>query len=465
MYKKVRAFMEENQMILPGDWVIAGVSGGGDSMAMLSMLKRYAAEKGFALEAVHVNHGIRGEEAKRDQRLVEEICREREIPLQVYCFDVPKLSAEWKMGHEEAGRLARSRAFAQAAAKSRESGGRVRLALAHNQNDAAETMLHNLSRGTGLRGLAGIRPVNGDTIRPVLCLKREEIDHYLKENHIPYVTDSSNLEDDYTRNRIRHHILPCMEREINGETVAHMAETAGMIREADDYLTKRGEELLMRRALEDGSFLLTEEFFEEEPIIQSYAVLAAFERLGGGRKDIGAVHVRQVLALNTRQTGKRLTLPGGVCAGKEYGGVRIRKKNAKEEPAKYGETQWELPAPGTLMCPLGAFSAEIFSYFGQKISEKKYTKWLDYDKIKDNLSIRTRRAGDTLAIGKDRRKKVSRCMIDDKIPIEQRERIPLLVCGEEVLWMVGGRISEKYKISRSTERVLEVSYQGGYQDE
>lgn len=137
--------------------------------------------------------------------------------------------------------------------------GQFRVALAHNRNDLAETMLHHLARGTGIRGLSGIQAVNGEIIRPVLCLERKEIVNYLKERGISYITDSSNLSDDYTRNRIRNHILPAMEQKINAKAVEHMAETARVLAEADSYLQKKGRELLVGCRKENG-YLLDEKF-------------------------------------------------------------------------------------------------------------------------------------------------------------------------------------------------------------
>ncbi|MDO4308607.1 MAG: tRNA lysidine(34) synthetase TilS [Eubacteriales bacterium] len=463
MYEKVRAYIKENQMILPGNRILAGVSGGGDSMAMLSMLLGLSGELGFSLEAVHVHHGIRGEEADRDLSVVEKFCRDFDIPCRVHRFDVPGLAGEWKLGLEETGRIVRRQAFAEEQERSGSVG--VRIALAHNKNDLAETMLHNLARGSGLRGLTGIKAVNGNVIRPVLCLERREIDHYLKEKDIPYVTDSSNLEDDYTRNRIRHHILPLMETEVNAKAVEHMAWASEMIAQADGFLAGCGAALLAEFRQADGSFLLTDEFFGKEPVLQSYAVMEALECLAGKRRDISAVHVQQILELHRKQTGRRITLPYGICAGRDYGGIRLALQK-KEQEAAGEQKERMLSVPGKLDCSLGSFTAEIFPYFGQKISEKKYTKWMDYDKINRNLSVRTRKPGDYLVISGDgRRKKISRCMIDDKISREMRERIPLLICGEEVLWMVGGRMSERCKITPNTKWVLEVKYQGGNQDE
>ncbi len=465
MYRKVKEYIREYRMIEPGDRVIAGISGGPDSVAMLHLLHEYMEEEEFTMEAVHVNHGLRGEEAKRDQEFVEKLCGELGIGCRVFCFSVPELAEQWKIGHEEAGRRVRREAFQRVS--SEYGGRRVRIALAHNQNDRAETMLHHLARGTGIRGLAGIRPVWGNIIRPVLCLEREEIDHYLKERCLRAVEDSSNLEDIYTRNRIRHHILPLMVSEINGKALEHMAAAADILGRAEDYLSRQGAELLEECRRERDSFLFSEKFFQSDSIVREYAVMQAVEALSGSRCDLSAVHVKQIMELEKGKIGSRIDLPFGLAAGREYGGVRLGRASARYSTGEnLAEKSWELPAEGQLSCPLGCFRTRVFCYQGEKISEKKYTKWLDYDKINYQISVRTRRTGDFLAINSaGQKKKLNRCFIDQKVPREERERIPLVACGGEVLWILGGRINDAYKIGRSTKRVLEIIYQGGYDSE
>ncbi|MDO4337946.1 MAG: tRNA lysidine(34) synthetase TilS [Eubacteriales bacterium] len=490
MYEKVRGYIRENQMLTQGDTVLAGVSGGADSLAMLAMLAEYKKEIKFDIHVIHVNHGIRGEEADGDQRLVEEICREWEIPCDVYRYDVPSLALKWKVGTEEAGRMARKKAFEEEGRKlgklSGEAGKEhgLKIALAHNRNDLAETMLHNLCRGSGLRGLCSMRPVNGKIIRPVLCLDRKEIEHYLKERGISYAVDSSNLEDAYTRNRIRHKILPLLETDVNPQAIAHMAETARVAAQAEEYLTRKGRELaekyLCREAVLlsekesfnlkksfslEESFLLGESFFEAEPILISYGVMEIFFRLSGKRKDFTAFHIRQVQSLFGMQTGKRTELPYGLMAKREYGGVRIYRMPPDGHKTEQ-EAEWEIIIPGTTVCSFGELSAKIFSYQKEKIPQKKYTKWFDYDKIEGNLTVRTRRTGDFLIVNQDGgHKKLNRYMIDEKIPREERDHIPLVAADSQVLWMIGGRINERYKITPGTRRVLELKYQGGYYHE
>lgn len=488
MKREVLAYIKQNKMIEKNDVVLAGVSGGSDSMAMLRILKELQPELKFMLRVVHVHHGIRGQEADRDSSFVENICREWQIPCMVYYYDVPKLSRKWKLGEEETGRIVRKEAF-QKEISAWNPETRIRIALAHNQEDLAETMIHNLCRGTGLRGLCTMRPVDGEIIRPILCLSREKIADYLKEENISHIQDSTNLSDEYTRNRIRHHILPMLEQQVNIKAAAHMAETAARISQAEEYLTQQSSQVLKDYRTDNG-YYFTDKFFMEPQIIQTYALQQAMEDLAGRRKDLTAVHFQKVLTLYEMQTGRRVSLPYHMEARRDYTGVRLflqkedsgtgkpvwtgqnRRESAdiaaeeKNYRTHAAEMECEIRIPGTVICPLGTFSTEIFFYEGQKIEEKKYTKWLDYDKIEKNPCIRTRQTGDYMVINSQgNTKKLNRCMIDEKIPSEKRDEIPLIACGKEILWMVGSRMNERYKINPQTRKVLVLNYQGGHENE
>lgn len=462
IYGKVRAYVKKNQILEGCVLVVAGISGGGDSMAMLDILQRLSGEYGFALRAVHVNHGIRGEEAFRDQRFVEEACRLRNIPCSVYFYSVPQLAAKWKSGLEEAGRRVRQEAFFSELGKWQEGQQKKsRIALAHNKNDLAETMLHHLCRGSGLRGLAPMEPEKKHIIRPVLCLERREIDQYRKERKLSCVLDSTNLEDEYTRNRIRHHILPVLEKEINERAVSHMAETAELLGQAEMFLAEQGRQLADACRTQNGSYLFGDFFLEKPEILQKYAVREAMEILAGSRKDFSVSHVKQVLFLAGSGTGASADLPRGLQAERDYQGILLKKKKNENIPEPSGEA-YHLPLPGVLSCPLGNWETKIFSWTEQKIFEKKYTKWFDYDRIKDEIQIRTRKTGDFLTVNREgQHKKLSRCMIDEKIPRKERDSIPLAAAGNEILWILGGRINERYKITSETKNVLEINYQGG----
>lgn len=444
-------------------------------MAMLHILRELQEEVDFSLKVVHVHHGIRGQEADRDSSFVEKICKEWQIPCSIHYYDVPKLSREWKLGEEETGRIVRKEAFGKEISFYREKwkkennpgndteDRKVKIALAHNQEDLAETMIHNLCRGTGLRGLCTMRPVAGEIIRPVLCLSRGKIARYLEQESIPHIQDSTNLSDEYTRNRIRHHILPMLEQEINAKAVAHMSETAERISQAEEYLTCQSLQILEEFHTDTG-YYFTEKFFVQPQIIQTYALQQAMENLAGRRKDISAVHYEKVLALYEMQTGRKISLPYCMEARKDYDGVKLYLLN-KEERRKRKTEEWELIVPGKAICPLGTFSAEIFLYEGQKIEEKKYTKWLDYDRIKNSLLIRNRQPGDYFVLDETgRTQKLKQYFVNEKILKEQRDTIPLVADGAHILWIVGYRISAYYKVSSTTKTILEIQYHGGRED-
>ena len=281
MYKdtlqKVKRFMTETGMLQNCSEIILGVSGGPDSMTMLHILNELRDEFGYRLRVVHVNHGIRGKEALRDQQMVEKICSEWKIPCAVYNYDVPALALSWKMGTEEAGRKVRRIAFEKEKENAVAIPEKVRVALAHNQNDMAETMLHHLARGTGIRGLCSLKPLNGEIIRPLLCLERSEIVNYVEENSIQTVLDSSNMEDDYTRNRIRRHILPLIEQEVNPRAVTHMAEASEIFGQAEAYFTKLAGEMVAGYRKAKDRYVLDHEFFKKETIIQTYVIREILE--------------------------------------------------------------------------------------------------------------------------------------------------------------------------------------------
>ena len=192
------------------------------------------------------------------------------------------------------------------------------------------------------------------------------------------------------------------------------------------------------------------------------------EVTGGHQSDLTSGHIKQIRDLYGMQTGRKADLPYELEASRVYEGVQIRKKNMiAESDSETEELKIQnLDVPGETKWKQGCFTAKIYSYNGEKILEKKYTKWMDYDKIEKNPYIRTRRTGDYMVINaQGNTKKLNRCMIDEKIPSEYRDSIPLIACGKEILWMVGSRMNERYKINPKTRKVLVLNYQGGNENE
>lgn len=447
--EKVFSFMEARAMVQPGDKVILGVSGGADSVCLLFLLLEYRKKLPMELAVVHVNHGLRPD-AGADAAYVETLCRAQGVPFFLVEEDVGKLAAEEKCSEEDAGRRLRYRAFREVM---RREGG-TKVAVAHNAEDRAETMLLHLFRGSGLRGLCGIEPVRGDVIRPILCLERGEVEAYLRERGIAWRTDSTNDGDAHTRNRIRHHVLPYVEREVSGRAVAHMCRTADLISETEDFLRQQTA-LARERCMRDGN-VNVEAFSELPAVLQKRVILELLEELSPTGKDVSAVHVEDVRRLFAEAGNRSVSLPFGIRFRRRYGEV-IPERPLKGIP---GAAHGEAPDGETDVPPLPNVTLEILPrQTGGKIPEKKYTKWFDCDKIKGVPTLRFRQTGDYLTISDGRGRMVHKSlkdyMITEKIPREERGRVPVLAEGNHVLWLVGYRISEYYKVDGSTRRILQ----------
>lgn len=462
--QKVKVYVERFHMIEPKDTIVLGISGGADSVCLLKILARWKEAWGISLRAVHVHHQLRGEEADADERFVRELCENEGIPCRVFHEDVQGMAQREKIGLEEAGRIARYRCFATVC----EDVGGGKIALAHHQDDLAETMLHHLVRGTGMAGLCSLKPVSGNRIRPLLCLEKEEILVYLKAAGQPWRTDSSNLEDDYTRNRIRHHVLEELKTEVNPRAVRHMAQLSEELEETRAVLAQVAAEKRRQyvRKSEKG-MLLAEELKKEPDLIGRQIVHDLLKEISGKQKDFTRIHVEAVQELWNRKVGARRDLPYGMQAIRTYDGIYLERKAEKcetRDSEKNAGIQINVHSEGTESFQIGELTltvSRIARDFGE-IPEKKYTKWFDYDKIKNSPCVRTRRQGDYLTVNSEGgRKKLNRIFIDEKIPAEMRDRLPVVAVGSEILWIPGGRMNEKYKITSTTGRVLELHYQGG----
>lgn len=452
--------IKQYNMIEENDVVIAGVSGGADSVCLLFVLCELREKYNFTLRVCHVNHGLRGEEADEDERFVEELCRKWGVPCRVFRENVELIARKRKQSTEEAGRAVRREAFE---IMCREYGG-TRIAAAHHCNDNAETMILNLARGTGLRGLCGIRPVYGKWIRPLLTVSREEIESALKEEKIPWREDKSNEEDTYTRNRIRHHILPALCAQVNSETTEHLSELARQAREVWDYV-EQGTQQAWKRCVDvrsgppDVIEISKDAFKREMPAIQKQLLHRCICTAAGKSKDVEAVHVSAVSELFDRQTGKQLSLPFDVTACRTYEGVSLEKSVCKTEDF---ETELKIPGevrvPGTswrICCRV--YEAGAADKGETRIPQKSYTKCFDYDIIKHTASVRRRRAGDYLAIGKDGgRQKLKSFFINEKVSRRDRDQMLLIADGSHIMWIPGMRMSAQYQIGRDTRRILEI---------
>ncbi len=451
MYNKILEYVKENRMLEGHGRVIAGLSGGADSVCLLDMLDRMKPLFGYEITAVHIHHGIRGEEADRDMYFCEELCRRRKIEFVCRRYDVPALAEQSGIGTEEAGRLVRYRTFSEEAKK---RGGGV-IAVAHHGDDRAETVIFNLSRGTGIRGLIGIRPVRDNVIRPLLCCSRKEIEEYLECEGLEYCTDSTNTSGEYARNRIRHGIIPQLE-EINEGAVRNICGMSERMRELSDFIDSLTEKIYSGKVRhEDGGIFIAEPWTEDR-YIQKCLIIRAISELADSLRDIGDVHIEAVAGLITAKPGAYTVIRKNLYVRRDSDGLFF-----------YGNTEIRTDAvdvtvPSCIIKDgINVSFKKIPWEFKKKFTNELYTKFFDYDKIKNSLQLRNRREGDYfVADGMGHRKKLSRYFIDEKIPGRRREEILLLADGSHVMWIIGGRISEEYKITEATKNVLVVKYGG-----
>ncbi len=459
LVEKVSEYMQEHHMVDSGQKIVVGVSGGADSMGLLSVLTELAEIYHFSLVVVHVNHGLRGKAADGDQAYVENICKMQDIPCYSFHVDLKRFAQKEGMSEEEAGRCYRYQCFE----KVRKEVGARKIAVAHHLEDSCETILFHMFRGTGLRGLTGIPPVRDAIIRPLLCASRKEIEAYLTEKGILWRTDETNLSDVYTRNKIRHHVIPYVEEHINSSAGQHIQEMASLLSDISDYLDRQSAtafDMCVTVGENPVCAIHAEPFLALDVVIQREVLRRAMGVAAGKLKDVDKEHIEMIRGLFDKTVGRRSHLPYQLQAVRTYDGVVIKRLLPDEELTMSGP--WvDVTLPGIFRIP-GTDAEMVFeikeSFKLEEIPVNQYTKWFDYDTIEHSLSIRTRENGDYITLdGKGHRKLLKRWMIDEKVPREERDRMLLLADGNHILWIIGHRISDSYKVSEATRRVLAVS--------
>ena len=418
--------------------ICVAVSGGKDSMALLHYLNAHAKEYGITLTALNCDHGMRGEASERDSAFVAAYCGGNGIEL--HSFKVEK----GYFKNEEGARMWRLHCYNEVL----NEGAADLIATAHHLNDNAETVLFNLARGTALSGMTGITdlPALG-LIRPLIGCSRKEIDEYIEENNIPFVTDESNFTDDYTRNKIRHNVLPALEEAVPG-AAGSIFRFSRLAAEYDEYFERQAEKILVDRP--KHGFLIKP---CEEPVIfrrAAYKCIAVWWQC----KDYTAEHFNKLFELQSLENGKKFEFLG-LTAIKEEGGVAIvqdymLKFEAEGMPFRYNfDWDCECYYMGQLAC------AEYEKYLPdalELIDPNVPTKILKYDvdKIPESAVIRFKREGDRFTKFGGGTKSLSDYLTDKKVPQSLRATLPLVCDGSDVLIVGGVEISDKIKVDENT---------------
>ncbi len=436
-----------------GERIVIAVSGGADSVALLYVLLGMQSEWGFKLHVAHLNHMFRAEEAFQDAEFVRQLAQKHKLSYSIEEFDVPAFKRRHKLSPQAAARRIRYE-FLDKVAEKIKAG---KIALGHNADDQAETMLMRILQGTGQEGLAGIPPQRGKYIRPLIETSRRQIEEFLKQATVPFRQDASNLSPKYLRNKLRLGLLPQLEQEYNPNLRNSLNQLAQILRAEAEWQNRHIEQLLPQIATSASqAVVLKLEAFRKQPLAVKRRILRwGIAQLKGDLDEINFSHIEQLLKLINAERGhKVLHLPQQIVAQKDYQTLSLKRQAATGTAPVY---DYPLSIPGITAIP--DLDMEIEAGIMERAKLSDYPAGneaaLDLDKLKQPLSIRNRRAGDRFfPQGAKGAKKLKSFFIDHKIHLDQRDRIPLLVSRAEIVWVAGYRINERYKIRDDTKQVL-----------
>lgn len=420
-------------LLQPGDHVICAVSGGRDSMALLHGLLALAPQLSLTVTAAHMDHQLRGEESRRDAAFVSSHCAALGVPCTVKAADVPAYAAAHGLGTEEAARHLRYEFLLSL-------DPAAKIATAHNAEDNLETVLMHLLRGSGLHGLTGIPPVRGQIIRPLLSVSRRNIDSYLNQYNIPYVEDSTNHTDDYLRNRIRHQVLPLLQAE-NPALSQSAVQMTELLRQEDEYLMKTADALLSKAR--EGAALSLPTLLGQHIAIQRRMLRAFLSPV----PDLTRRHLESALALcGSDAPSGRLSLPGGYTLRREYHLLYLESDAPTPSP----------PAPVTISgpgeYPFGAFT--VTCRRGPCPAQlPKNTIALSAARLTAPLHLRPCQTGDRICLPGGS-KKLSRLLMDLKIPAPLRPYIPVAVAGDTVAAVLPCKAAKYYSPAPGEDSLL-----------
>ena len=444
---RVRRTIRNFSMITPGEHAVVAASGGADSTAMLVCLKTLALEMRLTLTAAHLNHCIRGQEGDADAEFTRQLCETLEIPCVTEMIDVIKQAEDTGENLEACARRVRY-AFLHRVAR---SVGARKIAVGHNMNDQAETAIFRFLRGSGIEGLSAVRPVIRDGIvRPLIDCPREMIRRYLKDKAVSWREDSTNADLHYSRNRIRRELIPYLEKHFNPRLIDTIARETGIARETWDYIEAQSQSALANICIEteDGISLDIAGLLNLHPALQKQVLRMALKNAFDSPPNIGAEHIKNLLALCEKRTGGGETRLAGENVGiRSFNRLLLQKYTSK--PAS--EYSYSTNIPGEIHVP------EVKALFRFTIirqqagmadvkavrENRRRQAMFDPAALSKSLTVRSRKPGDRY--GGYGRRKVKKMLIDAKIPLDRRAVLPMLTAGDAVIWIPGFRPARGYE--------------------
>lgn len=435
-----------------GTTVLVALSGGPDSVALLQLMSVVGKDLGLNIAAAHVNYGLRGEDSDADERFCRQLCKQLKIRLFVEKAGLARQRKEKNLQAE--ARRTRYEFFARICREHRFS----LIATGHNKNDSVETILINLSRGAGTFGLTGIDPVSGNIIRPLLGYTREAIIKYLRSKRLSYRVDRSNLENKYTRNKVRRVLLPALERVFGERVVDNITRTGAILRQQELFVKAQVEGLLAREARTTafGKIVLDlKKFRRDDAFIRQLVVAACYESLTGSLKDFDQAAAQRVIDLVRAKIG-RVDLTSGVVA--EIADDRLylyREERRKPSVMTVTKSVMVLRTYGLELSVSELSAAELTQR--ELRGGKNMRVFVDKNAVSGRLAVRSARPGDRFRpLGLQGSKKLSDFFIDRRIDRPLREEIPLLLCGKKIVWIIGQEIADEVKITARSKRALKL---------
>ena len=438
MLEIVRKTIAENNMLSKDDKILVALSGGCDSISLsLSLM-----ELGYNIAVAHVNHCIR-DTAERDENFVVDFATKYNIPFHITKINVPEMAKTLKISEESAGRKARYDFFEQICSEY----GYNKIAVAHNLNDTCETFLMNLMRGTGIKGLCGIPKVRGKIVRPLIEVPRLVAEQFVKSRNEEYVEDETNMLTEYTRNKVRHNIIPEF-LEINPKFMENLSRTAKILSEDSEFITKCAEDNVEKK--KNFSMISKEKFILLEDALKREALMIAYTNAAGTNKDFEKKHIDYIIeTVKNKEHGNIIDLCFGVSCHIKYGKI-IFEKNSKTSDYEYN-----LNVNGEIIIDEAdlKISARIIDKSGIDYNIP-CCEYFDYDKIGTDIVVRNRKTGDRIVpFGTDYSKKVKEILINQKIEAKQRNILPLFVT-DRIFWIYNVKRSNDYKVDDNTVNVL-----------
>ncbi len=454
MRQRFHKILIEQQLVEKGDRVLVGISGGPDSVALLALLRAVASEFPLTVVAAHLDHGMRAE-SRKDCGFVEDLCRKWDIPLVTQKEDIPAIARRRKLGLEETAREVR-RDFLESTA--REWNCSI-IALGHNRGDQAETLVHRLVRGVGPAGLAAMRFKEDMIIRPLLGFSREEIIAYLDEGGIEYRTDQSNFDTRFTRNRIRHDVLPLLET-FNPQLEKQLLQLSQLAAEDEDYWRETVAAALptlltkVQTAEDEGLVLDVEKLRKFPPALRKRVLRHCLAMVRGDMAGLSHVQVEAVDDLLFSSSPHAEADIKGCWVGRNYGSLCLKSRR----PAPAAGYRFQVPGPGPLNIPgLGCFQAH---FVDRPQGEDRWSAEFDAGCVQFPLEVRSFQAGDVFQpSGMAGRKKLKDLFIDMKIDRSWRSRIPLVTTANgQIIWLIGVRRAELFRPSAQEKQVLRLTF-------